>query len=440
MSNAQNPTWTLSGFGDEIDPDPKVQAAVLLALGASHIEVRSAWGVNVVELSDAQLAELKEILDGAGLKVSAVASPIGKVDASLPAAHEVERLRRIIEVAKALDTTYIRMFSFFRAEDKSPEDIRDAVMERLTLLAAEAEKAGVVLIHENEKDIYGDTPERVLDILETVNSPALRAAWDNANFVQVGVKPYTDAYAMLRPYLEYLQVKDAIAGSGEVVPDGPRRRPAGGDPDCPEPGRLHRLRVPGAAPGGTARTGRILRPRGVRRGRPGIPRRHRRHRRHPRLSPATSCLQPTTSTRQRSHHAQSCRHRLRRRCHSPLRGHSRHRRGRTGGRVRHRSGPAGGSVGRPRRAGIQRCGGAARDGGAPDVVHVCTPHNQHADPAIAALERGINVISEKPLASTLADGERLAAAAAASSARIGVCFQNRYNQAVAAMARAARLG
>lgn len=70
----------------------------------------------------------------------------------------------------------------------------------------------------------------------------------------------------------------------------------------------------------------------------------------------------------------------------------------------------------------------------PDVVHVCTPHNQHADPAIAALERGINVISEKPLASTLADGERLAAAAAASTARIGICFQNRYNQAVQAMA------
>lgn len=71
----------------------------------------------------------------------------------------------------------------------------------------------------------------------------------------------------------------------------------------------------------------------------------------------------------------------------------------------------------------------------PDVVHVCTPHNQHADPAIAALERGINVISEKPLASTMADGERLAAAAAASTARIGICFQNRYNQAVQAMAQ-----
>ncbi|AIY01131.1 xylose isomerase [Arthrobacter sp. PAMC 25486] len=220
MSIAQNPTWTLSGFGDEVDPDPKVQAAVLLALGASHIEVRSAWGTNVVELTDEQIAELKTILDESGLKVSAVASPIGKVDISLPVEHETERLRRIIVVAKALEAKYIRMFSFFRAEDQSPEGIRGAVMERMVALARLAEESDVMLIHENEKDIYGDTPERVLDIMETVNSPALRAAWDNANFVQVGVKPFTDAYAMLRPHLEYLQVKDARATTGEVVPTG----------------------------------------------------------------------------------------------------------------------------------------------------------------------------------------------------------------------------
>ena len=220
MSIAQNPTWTLSGFGDEVDPDPRVQAAVLLALGASHIEVRSAWGTNVVDLEDAQISDLKAILDEAGMKVSAVASPIGKVDISLPPGHEVARLQRVIEVAKALGTKYIRIFSFYRAEDQLPGDIRDAVMERMGLLARLAEESGVILVHENEKDIFGDTPERVLDIMETVNSPALRAAWDNANFVQVGVKPFTEGYAMLRPHLEYLQIKDAMATTGEVVPTG----------------------------------------------------------------------------------------------------------------------------------------------------------------------------------------------------------------------------
>ena len=93
-------------------------------------------------------------------------------------------------------------------------------MARMGALAALAAEAGVVLLHENEKGIFGDTPERVLDIMETVDSPALRIAWDNANFVQVGVKPYTEGYAMLRPYLEYFQVKDAVAATGEVVPSG----------------------------------------------------------------------------------------------------------------------------------------------------------------------------------------------------------------------------
>ena len=55
-------TWTLSGFGDEIDPDPRIQMAVLQALGSNHIEVRSAWGVNVVDLDDDQLADLAGIL------------------------------------------------------------------------------------------------------------------------------------------------------------------------------------------------------------------------------------------------------------------------------------------------------------------------------------------------------------------------------------------
>ncbi|CAH0204980.1 sugar phosphate isomerase/epimerase family protein [Microbacterium sp. Bi121] len=214
-------TWTLSGFGDEIDPDPHVQVAVLKALGAEHIEVRSAWGVNVVDLSDEQLADLAKLLKDAGMGVSAVASPIGKVDISLDAELEVERLRRIIRVAHALETPSIRIFSFFRGEDVPVESTRDAVMLRMRALADEAEREKVTLLHENEKDIYGDTPERVLDLVETVGSSALRLAWDSANFVQVGVAhPHDDGFAKLRPYLDYLQVKDAVAETGSVVPAG----------------------------------------------------------------------------------------------------------------------------------------------------------------------------------------------------------------------------
>jgi sugar phosphate isomerase/epimerase len=211
--------WDLSGFGDEIDADPRIQAAVMRALGAAHIEVRSAWDTNIVDMSEEQLAELKGILDEAGLKVSAIASPIGKVDVGLPVEHEVERLGRALRAAEVLGARFIRIFSFYY-EGRSPEEVRDAIIERMTVLARRAEGTGVTLVHENEKDIFGDVPSRVSDIIETVNSPALKVAWDPANFVQVGVKPFTEAYELLRPHLVYLQVKDALFADGRVVPAG----------------------------------------------------------------------------------------------------------------------------------------------------------------------------------------------------------------------------
>jgi sugar phosphate isomerase/epimerase len=87
-------------------------------------------------------------------------------------------------------------------------------------LVRAAEGAGVTLLHENEKAIYGDTPVRCLDILQTIDSPILRAAWDPANFVQCGVRPFSEGYAALRPYIAYLHIKDALLGSGQIVPAG----------------------------------------------------------------------------------------------------------------------------------------------------------------------------------------------------------------------------
>ncbi|WP_426510123.1 sugar phosphate isomerase/epimerase family protein [Dactylosporangium sp. McL0621] len=212
--------WTLSGFGDEIDADPAVQLPVLLALGARHVEVRSAWGTNVVDLADEDVARLADVLARHGVGVSAVASPIGKSGVGDDPAAEQARLERVVWVARRLSARYVRLFSFYRPDGVAAADVRDTVVRRMRAFADVAERESVVLVHENEKAIYGDTPERVLDLIESVGSPALRVAWDNANFVQVGVRPFTEGFAMLRPYIEYLQVKDARAADGIEVPAG----------------------------------------------------------------------------------------------------------------------------------------------------------------------------------------------------------------------------
>src|SRR5690606_11094154 len=45
--------------------------------------------------------------------------------------------------------------------------------------------------------------------------------WDPANFVQCGVRhPHDAGYELLRPYLAYVHIKDALFDSGKVVPAG----------------------------------------------------------------------------------------------------------------------------------------------------------------------------------------------------------------------------
>jgi sugar phosphate isomerase/epimerase len=212
--------WTLSGFADEIDPDLETQCAVLNDLGIGHVEFRSAWGTNVLDLSDDQVEEAAKVLAAHDLAVSSIGSPIGKVNVEDDFDAHLVRADRALAVAQRLGAPFIRIFSFFLRPDQAPERHRDEVLRRMAALAARAEPTGLVLLHENEKDIYGDVPARVLDIVESVGSPALRLAWDPANYVQVGVRPFTEGYAVLRPYTDYVQIKDARLGSGEVVPAG----------------------------------------------------------------------------------------------------------------------------------------------------------------------------------------------------------------------------
>ena len=78
-----------------------------------------------------------------------------------------------------------------------------------------------------------------------------------------------------------------------------------------------------------------------------------------------------------------------------------------------------------------------------DALYVATPNHRHADPACAALAAGIAVLCEKPMAATLADAERIAAAAAASPALYGTAFDQRWHpahRAAAAAIAAGRIG
>jgi sugar phosphate isomerase/epimerase len=212
--------WVLSGFADEISPDLQSQCQTLNGLGIEYIEFRSAWDTNVLDLDDDQLDVARKILATHGIRTSSVGSPIGKIPITDDFEPHLARFSRALHVAKAVRAPYVRLFSFFVPAGGNPARYRDEVLRRMTALAAAAKGQDVVLLHENEKGIYGDNPARCLDIVESVGSEQLRLIWDAANFVQCGVRPFTDGYVLLRPYLEYVHVKDAVMATGEVVPAG----------------------------------------------------------------------------------------------------------------------------------------------------------------------------------------------------------------------------
>jgi sugar phosphate isomerase/epimerase len=230
--------WTLTGFADEISPELDEQLDTLAQESISHMELRSVWNTNVLDLTDDELEWIKLAAAQRGIGISSIGSPIGKVSVAEAFGPHLERFRRALRAADAMEAPYVRVFSFFIPEGQEPVRYREEVIDRMGTLAGEAEDSGVRLLHENEKEIYGDVPSRCVDILAGVGSPALRAAWDAANFVQCGVsQPFAEGYESLRPYIEYVHVKDALSGSGKVVPAGE------GDGQLPE--TLSALRASG---------------------------------------------------------------------------------------------------------------------------------------------------------------------------------------------------
>lgn len=212
--------FVLSAFGDEIASDLQTQMDILEKHSINYIEMRKVNGKGVEQHALAEIKTIKKQMDARGFKVSAIGSPIGKIKITDDFGPHLELFRHVIEIGKILETNYIRMFSFFIPEGENPVKYRDEVMRRWESFIQMAAGSGLVLLHENEKGIYGDTPERCLDLLQTMDCSYFKAIFDPANFVQCDAETYPKGYTLLKEYLVYLHIKDALYSNHRVVPAG----------------------------------------------------------------------------------------------------------------------------------------------------------------------------------------------------------------------------
>ncbi len=209
----------ISGFADEISSDFDAQLKTVTELGMHYISLRSADGKGIAEYSVEEIREkILPRLQAAGVQVSSLGSPIGKVgiEDEEGFAAQLAQLDELCRICGVLDCRYIRMFSFFMPEGKDPADYREEVIDKLQKLIDVAKKYDVVLIHENEKDIYGDVADRCLDLMKSLEDPCFRSAFDFANFVQCG-EDTERCWDLLKDYIAYIHIKDAVSTDKENV-------------------------------------------------------------------------------------------------------------------------------------------------------------------------------------------------------------------------------
>ena len=202
-SQAGHSPFRIAVINDEISPDfDHACHVVSREFGLGWIELRSMWGKNTMDLSEAQIGEAKKILAKYNLQVTDIASPLFKTDwpeaprspygskgdmhgaVEVAFKHQDEVLERSIELAKQFNTGRVRCFDFWRLDNIAP--YRAAIDEKLRAAAEVAGKQGIVLLLENEFECNTATGREAARTLNAIQTPHLALNWDPGNAVMRG--------------------------------------------------------------------------------------------------------------------------------------------------------------------------------------------------------------------------------------------------------------
>lgn len=209
--------WIISAFADEYSRSPEKQIEALKTNDLDHLEVRFVGDKNIADMTEDEVVALKKTLEDGGISVSAIGSPLGKINLADDFEEHLEKAKRVYNTANLLGTDKIRMFSFYLHNGKTREECREEVIDKLGRLLDLADTYNVRLCHENEAKIYGETPEYCLDLLKHF-SGRLRAVFDMGNFVLDKCDPVA-GYELLKNHIEYFHIKDATSKRA-IVPAG----------------------------------------------------------------------------------------------------------------------------------------------------------------------------------------------------------------------------
>jgi sugar phosphate isomerase/epimerase len=213
----------LSVITDEISQDFEHALDVMREYDVRYAELRGLWNSNIADLDVDQVNRAKTAMAARGISVCALSTPFYKCDLDVDAgairgrmhlaqargrSEQIDMLRRCAGLAHSFDCNLVRVFTFWRKGDLTP-DVEDQIVDAFAEPVDVARQEGVILGLENEHACYIGTGAEASRIISKVDSPSLRSVWDPGNALLAGETPFPDGYEAVEPFLAHVHVKDA---------------------------------------------------------------------------------------------------------------------------------------------------------------------------------------------------------------------------------------
>ena len=218
--------FPLAAITDEFSFDLDAALEAMASVGMTGAELRLVGDRNMIDLSDAEVIDIRQRVERRGMRVLSIASPVLKC--VLPDAPPIdERFQqdvfgsaytiadqprlsaRAFEIAEMTGAKIIRVFSYWRTT--APEQCVDRIVAALQDLADRARARGLIIGLENEHACNVGTGAEAGRVLAALDHPALQSIWDPANASILGETPFPDGYAKLpASRIVHVHAKDCV--------------------------------------------------------------------------------------------------------------------------------------------------------------------------------------------------------------------------------------
>jgi sugar phosphate isomerase/epimerase len=199
------------------------ETAVLLGLewGVEHFELKRMYGRRMPDITDDEIKTVENVLRVNGAALSSIAPGLFKIplDPEQIVLEAGKRFDMSVALAHRLKTPNVVIFGFVRDDRRTEDAALKQIIDVFGPLAARAEREGLTLFLENDRGLWGESPEAVRRILEGVGSRAFRLNWDPGNLIGAFPEaPYPTSYELIKQYVGHVHVKDAKAAKSGNLP------------------------------------------------------------------------------------------------------------------------------------------------------------------------------------------------------------------------------